>query len=381
MRCAPALAVGRRPEEHVLPRRGALGLAVRRTSATWTTSPRCRPSRRPRPSWRRSPGCRPRSLAADRHPATASRVGRRAHAGPAAGARPAPPRPCRLGDGGARLDGSRPVIGVAFDGTGYGDDGAVWGGEVLLADYDGFTRAAHLALRPAARRRRGVRNPYRMALSHLRAAGHRLGRATCPAWPPAPRRTRRAGASVGAGLRLRTDLQHGPALRRRLLPRRGLPPVGVRGTGGHRAGGAALTRGRTGRAPAYAFALAGRGRGGAVHRRPGSRDRGRRGRRTRRSADPALVAARFHQAVADLVGRCARGRAAGRTGLDTVALTGGVFLNALLTAACAGSAARPRTSRCCGTTGAAQRRRPRPGPARRRRPVPPCRRWIRPPRT
>ena len=69
------------------------------------------------------------------------------------------------------LDGRLSVIGFAFDGTGYGTDGAIWGGEVLLADYHGFRRLAHLAYIPLPGGDAAIKRPYRIALAHLWAAG------------------------------------------------------------------------------------------------------------------------------------------------------------------------------------------------------------------
>ncbi|MBN2123976.1 MAG: carbamoyltransferase HypF [Deltaproteobacteria bacterium] len=60
-----------------------------------------------------------------------------------------------------------PVLGIALDGTGYGDDGAMWGGEFLLADCTGFRRLAHLEYIPLPGGDAAVRRPYRMALSAL----------------------------------------------------------------------------------------------------------------------------------------------------------------------------------------------------------------------
>ncbi|MDX3637182.1 carbamoyltransferase HypF [Streptomyces europaeiscabiei] len=232
------------------------------------------------------------------------------------------------------LDGARPVIGVAFDGTGHGDDGAVWGGEFLLADYDRFTRFGHLAYVPMPGGDAAVRRPYRMALAHLRTAG--IGwsddLACTAACPPDELRV------------LERQLQRGlncvPTSSVGRLFDAVSSLAGVCHRAGYEAQAAVELEGAALRAPAgdttaYAFALhaSGESGGGAVRADPAPvfaaivRD-------LRAGIGAALVAARFHRGVVALVhAMCVLARE--RHGLDTVALTGGVFANTLLSSACA----------------------------------------------
>ncbi|WP_328665521.1 carbamoyltransferase HypF [Streptomyces sp. NBC_00328] len=237
------------------------------------------------------------------------------------------------------LDGSEPVIGVAFDGTGYGDDGAVWGGEVLLADYDGYRRFAHLGYVPLPGGDAAVRNPYRMALSHLRAAGlpWRDGLPCAAAATPEERRLLERQLERGfncvptssmgrlfdavsslAGVCHRVEYEAQAAME---LENAALADL---------AGPLADDE----RNDAYRFMLR------AVRQDP----------EVPLIADPAPVLAaavadvragvtagpvarRFHRAVVDLVLEvCTVARV--RTGIRTVALSGGVFCNALLTEGC-----------------------------------------------
>jgi hydrogenase maturation protein HypF len=60
-----------------------------------------------------------------------------------------------------------PVIGVAYDGLGLGDDGTLWGGEILVADLAGYRRFARFATAPMPGGSMAVHKPYRMALGYL----------------------------------------------------------------------------------------------------------------------------------------------------------------------------------------------------------------------
>jgi hydrogenase maturation protein HypF len=80
-----------------------------------------------------------------------------------------------------QLDLNQVVIGVSFDGSGYGEDGAIWGGEFLLAGYQqnpqhgigdsGYRRIAHLSYMPLPGGDAAIRRPSRIALAYLWRAG------------------------------------------------------------------------------------------------------------------------------------------------------------------------------------------------------------------
>ncbi|MEU8518803.1 carbamoyltransferase HypF [Streptomyces sp. NPDC048577] len=231
------------------------------------------------------------------------------------------------------LDGDRRVIGVAFDGTGYGDDGAVWGGEVLLADYAGYERFAHLAYVPLPGGDAAVHRPYRMALSHLRAAGiERAADLPCTAACP-PGELRVLERQLERGLHCVPTSSMG-----RLFDAVS-SLAGVCHHSGYEAQaaieleGAALRASGTGPDGGYAFGLAAPVGPGPLRADPGPvlaavvAD-------VRAGTDPATIAARFHRSVAGLVATLCR-HARERHGTDTVALTGGVFANTLLSSACA----------------------------------------------
>jgi hydrogenase maturation protein HypF len=60
-----------------------------------------------------------------------------------------------------------PVIGVVFDGTGWGEDGNIWGGEFMVADYQSFSRIGHLEYLPLPGGDAATKRPYRTAISYL----------------------------------------------------------------------------------------------------------------------------------------------------------------------------------------------------------------------
>jgi hydrogenase maturation protein HypF len=217
-----------------------------------------------------------------------------------------------------RLDGSNPVIGFSFDGTGYGTDGAVWGGELLVADYHGFERAAFLKYVPLVGGDAAVKRPYRLALSHLWAAGID--------WDE---RIPSVQASTSVELdvikrQLETDLNAVPTSSMGRLFDAVASLSGVRQTITYEAQAAiefealALPGFHSG----YAFDLNDDRFDAAPVIRAVVQD-------VLSSVDAEVISARFHQAVANLILRLSI-RVKAQTGLSEVALSGGVFQNVTL---------------------------------------------------
>jgi hydrogenase maturation protein HypF len=223
------------------------------------------------------------------------------------------------------LDPHEHVIGVTFDGTGYGDDGAIWGGEFLLADAEAYERVAHLSYVPLPGGDAAIRNPCRVALAHLWSAD--------VDWDPEL-------APVAALDDVERNL-----LRRQLVRNVACVPtssmgrlfdavaslLGLRHHITYEAQAAIdLEIAASAGTPLdpYRFTLD----GDEIDPRPVIRAIVEDLRRGGTVADVALT---FHYAVADLVVAVAR-----RTRSDSVsapvALTGGVFQNSLLTTTCAG---------------------------------------------
>ncbi|WP_112470232.1 carbamoyltransferase HypF, partial [Streptomyces triticisoli] len=228
------------------------------------------------------------------------------------------------------LDGTTPVIGVAFDGTGYGDDGTVWGGEVLLADYAGHRRFAHLTPAPLPGGDAGVANPCRLALARLWAAGLPWDTGLPPVAACTPEEL-----SV-LQKQLERNLACVPTSSMGRLFDAVSSLVGVCHRAGYEAQAAleleaAATAAQDADRAAYPFGLTdGPGPLGcdpAPMLRELLADQ-------RRGTPVPVLAARFHRGVARAVAEiCRRARVA--TGLTTVVLSGGVFANGLLEEECA----------------------------------------------
>jgi hydrogenase maturation protein HypF len=220
------------------------------------------------------------------------------------------------------MDGSQQVLGFAFDGTGYGSDAAVWGGEVLLANYKGYQRLAQLKYVPLAGGDISVLRPYRMALAHLWAAGIEWEADLPPvaACPADEQRVLRQQLETGMGCVPTSSMG-------RLFDAVSAL-TGVRQVVAYEAQAAieleGLARGVDGGMSSYTFDID-RSRNPAlidptsvVHAVVSDH---------RAGVPAAVIGARFHCAVADLVVKLA---CEDRDASQTVALSGGVFQNALL---------------------------------------------------
>ncbi|KAA2263419.1 carbamoyltransferase HypF [Solihabitans fulvus] len=276
---------------------------------------------------------RPEVLAADAHPAYLTRAWAERHAG-----EPGEPALRFVQHHHAHVVSllaehgriGEPVIGVAFDGTGFGADAAVWGGEILVLGNDTarYRRAGHLLPVSLPGGDAAVRNPCRMALAYLDAAGVPLAEDL----PPVAACGRAEFAGVRSLLASGVGTVSCTSMGRLFDAVAAL--LGVRQRIGYEAQAAIELEIRAQQAQSIEpdgveplrFAV----RDGVLDHRPVIRGlvAG-----LRAGEDPGVAAYRFHLAIADAVADCV-GRIARDTGIRSVGLTGGVFQNVLLAGAC-----------------------------------------------
>ncbi len=213
------------------------------------------------------------------------------------------------------------AIGVAFDGAGLGSDGAIWGGEVLVGDAAGVRRVAHLAYVGQPGGDAAAREPWRMAVSHLLAAGEPLDAVRGVAAASAIRIVERM---IERGVNTPPTSSVG-----RLFD--AVSAIVTRRASARFEAEAAIeledAAARSGADGAYPFDLA-MPEDGPWRMDPGPMIRAI-AADVRRGEPAADVARRFHNTLAEMIAStCERVRSRG--GPSTVALTGGVFANALL---------------------------------------------------
>jgi hydrogenase maturation protein HypF len=222
------------------------------------------------------------------------------------------------------LDGEQKVIGVAFDGTGYGDDGGIWGGEFLISDHRSYQRAAHLKYVPLPGGDKAVREPWRMALAWLASSGIDWAPDLAPMQYASVTSNRQIPVLDALRRQLQTGLNAPPTSSMGRLFDAAAALAGVRQTVNYEAQAAieleALADSHE--QDFYPFDL----KDGIVDPAPAFEalvsD-------LRRGAGIPLISARFHLGVAEMVRQvCASLQE--QTGIAQVALSGGVWQNVLL---------------------------------------------------
>ena len=208
-----------------------------------------------------------------------------------------------------------PVLGVAFDGLGYGTDGTLWGGEFLLADLTGFERLAHLVPVPMPGGATAIRQPWRMAAAYLGAeVPEELMRRHADQWDTV---LAMAGRGVNAPLTSSAGRLFDAAA----------AILGVRDAINYEGQAAVELEQRADRGEQGSYPA-------AVTDGPPLQLHGADLVRCvveelRAGVAPEVIATRFHHGVADAIVRvCAILRE--RTGVGAAALSGGVFQNVLL---------------------------------------------------